>query len=62
MQVVDTDSKYDSFLWLIWFQFSHLASGDITMDEFTIMMNQYVPTSTLGLRDLYNTFGKREKK
>ncbi len=32
------------------------------MDEFTIMMNQYVPTSTLGLRDLYNTFGKREKK
>jgi hypothetical protein len=25
------------------------------------MMNQYVPTSTLGLRDLFNTFGKKEK-
>ncbi len=24
-------------------------------------MNQYVPTSTLGLRDLFNTFGKQKK-
>ena len=30
------------------------------MDEFTVMMNQYVPTSTLGLRDLFKTFGKRK--
>lgn len=28
------------------------------MDEFTVMMNEYVPTSALGLRDLFNTFGK----
>ncbi|CAF0724340.1 unnamed protein product [Rotaria sordida] len=32
------------------------TSGDITMEEFTVMMNKYVPTSTLGLRDLFNTF------
>ena len=38
----------------------YLASGDITIDEFTAMMNQYVPTSTLGLRDLFNTFGRRK--
>ena len=31
------------------------------MDEFTVMMNQYVPTSTLGLRDLFNTFGRKER-
>jgi hypothetical protein len=36
-----------------------IVSGDITIDEFTAMMNQYVPTSTLGLRDLFNTFGKK---
>lgn len=35
-----------------------IASGDVTIEEFTVMMNQYVPTSTLGLRDLFNTFGK----
>ncbi len=43
------------------FPFSSIASGDVTLDEFTAMMNQYVPTSTLGLRDLFNTFGKRRK-
>ncbi|CAF3717820.1 unnamed protein product, partial [Rotaria magnacalcarata] len=32
------------------------TSGDITVDEFTVMMNEYIPTSTLGLRDLFNTF------
>ncbi|CAF3438144.1 unnamed protein product [Rotaria sp. Silwood1] len=32
------------------------TSGDITLEEFTVMMNEYVPTSTLGLRDLFNTF------
>ncbi|UJR37950.1 hypothetical protein I4U23_030635 [Adineta vaga] len=32
------------------------TSGDITMEEFTVMMNRYIPTSTLGLRDLFNTF------
>jgi hypothetical protein len=39
-----------------------IASGDVTIDEFTVMMNQYVPTSTLGLRDLFNTFGKGERE
>ncbi|CAF3239006.1 unnamed protein product [Rotaria socialis] len=32
------------------------TNGDITVDEFTVMMNEYLPTSTLGLRDLFNTF------
>lgn len=32
------------------------------MDEFTVMMNEYIPTSTLGLRDLFNTFGKMNRK
>ncbi|CAF1580679.1 unnamed protein product [Adineta ricciae] len=32
------------------------TSGDITVEEFTVMMNRYVPTSTLGLKDLFNTF------
>ena len=36
----------------------YVVSGDVSLDEFTVMMNQYVPTSTLGLRDLFNTFGQ----
>ena len=37
---------------------SYVVSGDVCLDEFTVMMNQYVPTSMLGLRDLFNTFGQ----
>ena len=36
-----------------------IGSGDVTIDEFTVMMNENIPTSALGLRDLFDTFGKR---
>jgi Ca2+-binding EF-hand superfamily protein len=60
MQTVDTDSKYKLILFDS-LEYFYVVSGDINIDEFTVMMNKYVPTSTLGLRDLFNTFGKRRK-
>jgi Ca2+-binding EF-hand superfamily protein len=61
MQAIDTNRNY------MWFCFSSslliirnfsIDDGVITMDEFEVLMTKHLKMNPLGVRNLFNTFGK----
>jgi hypothetical protein len=62
LQFADTDSKSNFFYISFIINYLFIDSGDISLDEFIAFINQNVPQGAYGLKSIFRTIGKREKK